>query len=54
MSTRDVHRSGSAGATSSEHAPLWAIGLSTSADRIRICPAAVWGCAPRDRRSQAA
>ena len=28
MSTRDVHRSGTAGATSSEHAPLWAIGLS--------------------------
>ena len=27
MSTRDVHRSGTAGATSSEHAPLWAIGL---------------------------
>jgi membrane protein len=28
MSTSDVHRSGTAGATSSELAPLWAIGLS--------------------------
>jgi len=28
MSTSDVHRSGTAGVTSSERAPLWAIGLS--------------------------
>jgi membrane protein len=28
MSNSDVHRSGTAGVTSSEHAPLWAIGLS--------------------------
>ena len=28
MSSSDVHRSGTAGVTSSEHAPLWAIGLS--------------------------
>jgi membrane protein len=28
MSTSDVHRSGTAGVTSSEHAPFWAIGLS--------------------------
>ena len=24
--------------------------VESSADRIRICPAAVWGCEPRDRR----
>ena len=28
MSTSDVHRSGTADVTSSEHAPLWAVGLS--------------------------
>jgi hypothetical protein len=28
MSTSDVHRSATAGVTSSEYAPLWAIGLS--------------------------
>ena len=28
MSTSDVHRSGTAGVRSSEHAPLWTIGLS--------------------------
>ena len=28
MSTSNMHRSASAGVTSSEHAPLWAIGLS--------------------------
>src|ERR1700720_817345 len=28
MSTSDVHRSGTADVTSSQHAPLWAIGVS--------------------------